>query len=80
MATKYEIEKFKGNNFSLWKMRIKAVLRKDNCLVAIRDRPDEITDDGKWNEMDGNAIANLHLTLADGVLSSVTEKKTAKEI
>ena len=47
MATKYEIEKFKGNNFSLWKMRIKAVLRKDNCLAAIGERPDEITDDGK---------------------------------
>ena len=80
MATKYEIEKFKGNNFSLWKMRIKAVLRKDNCLAAIGERPEEITDDGKWNEMDGNAIVNLHLALADGVLSSVAEKKTAKEI
>uniref|UniRef100_A0A2N9IBB7 Integrase catalytic domain-containing protein n=1 Tax=Fagus sylvatica TaxID=28930 RepID=A0A2N9IBB7_FAGSY len=67
MATKYEIEKFNGSNFSLWKMRIKAVLRKDNCLAAIGDRPDEITDDGKWNEMDGNAIANLHLALADGL-------------
>ena len=80
MATKYEIEKFKGNNFSLWKMRIKAVLRKDNCLATIGERPNEITDNGKWNEMDGNAIANLHLALADGVLSSVAEKKTAKEI
>ena len=80
MATKCKIWKFKGNNFSLWKMRIKAVLRKDNCLAAIGERPDEITDDGKWNEMDGNAIANLHLALANGVLSSVAKKKTAKEI
>ena len=61
-------------------MRIKVVLRKDNCLVAIGERPDEITNDDKWNEMDGNAIANLHLALVDGVLSSVAEKKTAKEI
>ncbi|KAL5556091.1 hypothetical protein UlMin_038327 [Ulmus minor] len=30
--------------------------------------------------MDGNAIANLHLALADGVLSSMAEKKTTKEI
>nr|GEY10295.1 Gag-Pol polyprotein [Tanacetum cinerariifolium] len=30
--------------------------------------------------MDGNAIANLYLTLADGVLSSMEEKKSAKEI
>ena len=30
--------------------------------------------------MDGNAIANLHLALADGVLSSVAKKKTTNEI
>ena len=80
MAAKYEIERFNGSNFSLWKMRIKAILRKDNCLAAIGDRPAEITDNAKWNEMDGNAIANIHLALADEVLSSVAEKKTAKEI
>ena len=79
MAAKYEIEKFNGNNFSLWKMKMKAVLRKNNCLVAIGERPMEITDD-KWNEVDGNAISDLHLALADGVLSSVAEKNTAKEI
>ncbi|GJV90693.1 retrovirus-related pol polyprotein from transposon TNT 1-94 [Tanacetum coccineum] len=31
-------------------------------------------------EMDGNSIANLHLALADGVFSSIEEKKNAKEI
>jgi hypothetical protein len=80
MAAKFEIEKFNGSNFSLWKLKIKAILRKDNFLVAISERPADFTDDNKWNEMDGNAIANLHLALADGVLSSIEEKKTAKEI
>lgn len=80
MATKYEIEKFNRNNFSLCKMRIKSVLRKENCLVTIGDRPEEITDDSKWNKMDGNVIANLHLALANRILSRVGEKKTAKEI
>ncbi|KAH9671138.1 hypothetical protein KPL70_017236 [Citrus sinensis] len=60
-------------------MKMKAVLRKNNCLAAIEKRSMEITDD-KWNEIDGNAISDLHLTLADGVLSSVAEKNTAKEI
>ena len=82
MATKFKIEKFNGSNFSLWKwkMKMRAILLKDNCLLAIGDRPAEITDDNKWKEMDGNAVANLHLALADGVLSSIAEKKTAKEI
>ena len=79
MVTKYDIEKFNGNNFLLWKMRIKAVLRKYNCLVAIGDRPDEIVDDEKWKEMNGYAITNLHLALVDGVLSSVAEKKQQKK-
>ncbi|GJV97566.1 hypothetical protein Tco_1549143 [Tanacetum coccineum] len=43
-------------------------------------KPAEVTDDSKWAEMDGSAIANLHLALEDGVLSSIEEKKTAKEI
>ena len=60
-------------------MKIKAVLRKNNCLAAIRERPTEITDD-KWNEIDGNAIGDLHLALADGVLFNVAKKKKVKEI
>ncbi|KAH9659545.1 hypothetical protein KPL70_023885 [Citrus sinensis] len=60
-------------------MKMKAVLRKNNCLAAIGERPMEITDE-KWNEVDGNAISDLHLALADEVLSSVAEKNTAKEI
>ena len=79
MTAKFDIEKFNGKNFSLWKLKIKAILRKDNCLAAIGERTEEITQE-KWNEMDGNAIANIHLALADEILSSIEEKRTAKEI
>ncbi|GKC35546.1 retrovirus-related pol polyprotein from transposon TNT 1-94 [Tanacetum coccineum] len=64
MATKFKIKKFNGNNFSLWKLKMKAILRKDKCLAAINEWPAEVTDDSKWDEIDGNAIANLHLALA----------------
>ena len=79
VATKFEIEKVNGNSFSLWKLKIKAILRKDNCLSVIEGRPAELADD-KWKEMDDNAIFNLHLALVDSMLSSVPVKKTAKEI
>ncbi|GKE40455.1 hypothetical protein Tco_1463860, partial [Tanacetum coccineum] len=59
---------------------MEAILRKDKCLAAIGERPAEVTDDSKWDEMDGNAITNLHLALGDGVLSGIEEKKSAKEI
>ena len=35
MVEKFEIKKFNGNNFGLWKMKMKVVLRKENCLEAI---------------------------------------------
>ncbi|KAE8716977.1 cytochrome P450 71A9-like [Hibiscus syriacus] len=80
MATKFDIEKFNGRNFSLWKLKMKAILRKDGYLAAISERPVDYTDDNKWIEMDGNAMVNFHLALADEVLSSIEEKKTTKEI
>ncbi|KAE8715220.1 Heat shock 70 kDa protein 15 [Hibiscus syriacus] len=60
--------------------KMKAILRKDGYLAAISERPIDFTDDNKWIEMDGNAMTNFHLALADEVLSSIEEKKTAKEI
>ena len=54
------------------------ILRKDNCLEAIEEKPAGITDK-KWKEIDNNAIANLHLALEDAVLSSIAEN-TTKEI
>ena len=79
MGANYEIEKFNRNNFLLWKMKIKVVLRKNNCLAAIEERPIEIIDD-KWNEINGNATSDIHLAFADGVSSSVAKKKIANEI
>ena len=77
MGAKFEFEKFNGSNFTLWKMKIRAILMKDNCLAAIGEKPTYYTDDGEWNKIDGNTISNLYLALADGVLSGVAEKKTA---
>nr|GFB80676.1 Gag-Pol polyprotein [Tanacetum cinerariifolium] len=59
--------------FSFWKLKMKVILRKDKCLAAIGERPAEVTDDSKWNAMDGNDVANLHLALADGVLRNNRE-------
>ena len=73
MAEKYKIEKFNINNFSSLKMKMKVVLRKSNCLAAIEERLTKITDDDKWNEIDNNAIADLHLPLSDRVLFNMVE-------
>ncbi|GJZ24303.1 gag-pol polyprotein [Tanacetum coccineum] len=58
---------------------MKAILTKDKCLAAIGERPTEVTDDSKWDEMDENAIENLHLALADGA-RSLHNKKFLKRL
>ena len=80
MVAKFEIEKFNKRNFSLWKLKIKVILRKDNCLVAISDRSGDFIDNNKWNEMDENVVANLHLALTNEILSSIKEKKMVNDI
>ena len=49
-------------------------------LATIREKSIEIIDDAKRNKIDSNAIADLHLSLADEVLSSVEEKNTIEKI
>ena len=80
MATKYEIEKFNGLNFFLWKMKMRAILRKNKFLEAIGKRPKEITDDKKWEEINDNVVADLHLAISYGILSSMNEKMTIAKI
>ncbi|KAE8696959.1 hypothetical protein F3Y22_tig00110637pilonHSYRG00407 [Hibiscus syriacus] len=75
----YPIAVFR-NNWYPSQIIMKAILRKNGCLAAISERPVDFTDDNKWIEMDGNAMTNFHLALADEILSSIEEKKTSKEI
>lgn len=77
MVVKYDIEKFNGNNLSLWKLKMKAILRKDNCITAMKDRLEGISNE-KWKKIYYNVIANLYLVMDDPVLSSVVENTTAK--
>lgn len=44
---------------------MKNVVKKNNCLVATEEKHTKIIDDARWNEIDKNAIADLHLALAD---------------
>ena len=72
MTVKFEIEKFNGSNFRLWKMKMKANLRKKSCLEAIGERPKNV-EDKKWEQMDGDTITSLHLAVVDNILSNILE-------
>ena len=71
MAVKFEIEKFNGSNFRLWKMKMKGILRKENCLEAIGEIPENV-EDKKWEQMDGDVIVSIYLAIAYNILSSIS--------
>ncbi|KAE8678400.1 Transcription factor bHLH74 [Hibiscus syriacus] len=56
---KFDTEKFNGRNFSLWKLKMKVILRKDGCLAAISERLVDFTDDNKWSRWTGMLSAIL---------------------
>ena len=61
MATNFQIQKFKGNNFSfLVEIEDKGNPEKGQLLTINLGKPTRIAN-GKWKHMDDNAIANLHL-------------------
>lgn len=79
MVAKCKIEKFNGSKYSIWKLTIKEILRNDNCQDAIEGKPTNVINE-RWTKMGENVVINLHIAMANLVLSSVAEKKTAKEI
>ena len=78
MTTKFEIKKFNKSNFSLWKMKMRAIFIFHNCLKAIILRPEKITGD-KWNEWTAMQLL-IYTWHSDGVLYTVAEEKTVKSI
>ena len=42
---------------------MRAILRKNKCLEAIGKRPKEIIDEKKWDEINDNVVADLHLAI-----------------
>lgn len=79
MVAKCKIEKFNGSKYSIWKLTIKEILRNDNCQDAIEGKPTNVINE-RWTKMGENVVINLHIAMANLVLSSVAKKKTAKEI
>ena len=70
MKKKIEIEKFNERNFGLWKMKMKVILNKENCLEAIGERRENV-EDRKWEQMDEDVVSSLYLVVVDNILSNI---------
>jgi len=71
MGSKWDIEKFTGNNyFGLWKVKMRAILIQQKCVEALKGEaqmPVHLTPTEK-TEMNDKAVSAIILCLGDKVL------------
>ena len=77
---KFRVEKFNGQNFSLWKMQMEDYLyQKDLFLPLSRKtkKPTAMTDE-EWNLLDRKALGTIRLCLAASVAFNISKETTTE--
>ena len=79
-STKFEVEKFNGNNnFSLWQRMMKDLLILQGvhkALLGKAKKPKKMEND-VWEEMDAKAANAIHLNLSYKVIHNVIDEEKA---
>lgn len=77
-SAKFSVTPFDGkNNFGLWQIKMKALLRREGNVKALEGRyPDDMTT-AETEEMDEKAHSAIQLSLQDNVLREVADEDTA---
>ena len=74
---KFEVEKFDGqNSFSLWRIKIKALLRQQSLLKVLEVLVSEDSP-APSKEEEEKVHSTILLSLSDGVLREVADEETA---
>ena len=80
LTIKFDVEKFDRKiNFSLWHVRMLAILVQNGIQKALGVRPDGMTDT-RWEEMDEKARSTIQLSLTNEVFWEVISEKTTKSL
>lgn len=70
---------FDGNGFLDWEYRIKIKLERENCLEALFEKPEGMTQN-EFDKKDAKAKDIIVQWLSDQIIGTIRDKKTAKEI
>ena len=78
---KIEIEKFNGQSFELWKLKMEDLLvDKDQWIVVdIGTKPTTMSDED-WKKLDRKAKSTIRLCVPDSVLLNVSGEATMKNL
>ncbi|GLJ29753.1 hypothetical protein SUGI_0587340 [Cryptomeria japonica] len=78
-----EVEKYKGSNFDMWKLKMEDLLIDRDLWDAVDanvQRPSDPTAAAQYDVMDRKAKGLIRLCLADSVLINVHEENSAKKL
>lgn len=78
LAMQTNIKPFDGTNFTNWEFRIKLVLEQNGVLDVLENSTE--TQSAEFKKKDVKARSLMVQLLADNILETIKEKKTAKEM
>ncbi|MCO5587801.1 hypothetical protein L7F22_041753 [Adiantum nelumboides] len=76
----YNIKKFDGTNFPIWKEQIQDVLIQKGDLDPILEREENAYTDAEWKLLDVKARSTIRLHLAESVYFTIVGEPTAKVV
>ena len=80
-SLKIEIEKFNGQIFELWKLKMEDMLvDKDQMIMVDPCTAPTGTSADDWKKLDWKAKSTIQLCLSDSILLNVSEEATAKDL
>ena len=75
---KFRVEKFNGQNFSLWKMQMEDYLYQKDLYLPLGGKTKMPTGmkDEEWNLLDRKALGTIRLCLAASVAFNISKETT----
>jgi hypothetical protein len=77
---KFRVEKFNGQNYQLWKMKMEENLYQKDLflpLSGVAKKPAAMKDE-EWEILDRKALGTIRLSLATSVAFNISKEKTTK--
>jgi hypothetical protein len=79
--SKMEIEKFNGQSFELWKLKMEDLLvEKDQWIMVDLGTTPTRTSEDDWKKLDRKAKSTIRMCLSDSILLNVLEEATTKDL
>ena len=80
VSVKFQIKKFDGSDFKIWKLRTQIALRSENCETSIIDgfsiKNEDETINAERSKKDQKAMFIITSALSDSILNSVYDESS----